>query len=140
MIRSYYITLYIEIERITEMKKRRLTAMLLCLCMTASTLTPVLANEESADTEISLLTESPTEEIGGEFGDGLRWDFDADTGLLTISGTGTMPRNWNDAFDAPWYSYASQIKNLVIEEGVSSIAPYAFAESYNTLTTAEAVL
>lgn len=119
------------------MKKRRLTAMLLCLCMTASTITPVLANEESADTEISLLTESPTEEIGGEFGDGLRWDFDADTGLLTISGTGTMPRNWNDAFDAPWYSYASQIKNLVIEEGVSSIAPYAFAEFYNAITTVE---
>ncbi|GHT73869.1 hypothetical protein FACS189456_4770 [Bacteroidia bacterium] len=44
---------------------------------------------------------------------------------LTISGTGAMA-DYN--YDAPWYSYRTSIKTLVISEGVTSIGHSAFVD------------
>lgn len=46
-------------------------------------------------------------------------------GVLTISGNGDMPNyDWNSA---PWYSLRSEIKEVVIFQGVTSIGNYAFS-------------
>lgn len=53
------------------------------------------------------------------------WDFDSDTGTLTISGTGDM-KNYNAGVSKPWDDYKSQISKIVIENGVTSIGTRAF--------------
>ena len=52
----------------------------------------------------------------------LTWNLNG--GTLTISGSGAMP-NYSGT-SAPWYSYSSSIKSVVIENGVTSIGSYAF--------------
>ena len=64
----------------------------------------------------------------GTCGNNLTWMLDAETAVLTISGTGTM----ND-FDprrnpVPWGNYTSIIKTVIINDGVTSIGGEAFAE------------
>ena len=49
----------------------------------------------------------------------------SDDGTLTISGTGVMPNYYNGS-DAPWYFQRGVIKNVVIENGVTSIGERAF--------------
>ena len=59
----------------------------------------------------------------------------SDDGTLIISGTGAMPYYSYDystsSTNVPWYSKRLTIKNVVIEEGVTSIANYAFYECSN---------
>lgn len=63
----------------------------------------------------------------GQCGDALTWSLDAD-GTLTISGTGDM---WDfitiyGTNYGPWASVISQIKQIVVEPGVTSIGKNAF--------------
>lgn len=61
-------------------------------------------------------------------GDNLTWLFLGETNTLTITGTGAM-KNYNTNADlVPWYDQiaASQIRNVVISDGVTSIGDYAF--------------
>lgn len=55
----------------------------------------------------------------------ISWSFDTETGVLTISGEGAMT-DYSAASETPWYSYAGLIKSVVIEEGVTTVADYAF--------------
>lgn len=68
-------------------------------------------------TETELQTEPlPT---SGTCGENLTWEFDEESGKLTISGTGEM------SFDAaPWG--ALSLQSVEIQEGVTNIADYAF--------------
>ena len=59
----------------------------------------------------------------GSCGENLTWTLD-DAGLLTISGTGAMT-DWNSQ-GAPWYSRRENIKEILIEKGVTSIGTDAF--------------
>lgn len=64
----------------------------------------------------------------GASGDNAIWVLD-DSGTLTISGTGEMADysdNTNVASKAPWSNYADDVKNVVVEMGISSIGAYAF--------------
>ena len=54
------------------------------------------------------------------------WDFDEATGTLTISGTGAMANYYSSSSDRPWADKLSDIKSVVIENGVTSIGSYAF--------------
>ena len=63
----------------------------------------------------------------GTCGDNLTWTLDTESGILTISGTGAMT---NYAY-APWYSYRSTIKTVVIKDGVTSIGTHAFENCSN---------
>ena len=70
----------------------------------------------------------------GKCGSNLTWMLDAETGVLTISGMGTM----ND-FDpirtsAPWIAFTSVIRTVIINDGVTSIGDYAF-DSCSRLTS-----
>ncbi len=68
----------------------------------------------------------------GTCGESLFWLLDED-GLLTISGFGDMT-DYASASEAPWYRLRKQIRTVVIEEGVTSVGSYAFANSYLQIT------
>lgn len=59
----------------------------------------------------------------GNCGDNLTWTLDSE-GTLTISGTGTID-------DAPWKSVSDDVKQVVIENGVSGIGESAFSNCEN---------
>ena len=92
--------------------KKKLIAWLLVICMAISLL-PAAALADTAATS-------------GKCGDNVTWTL-SDDGTLTISGKGKMYESlycfWEDLnmLEAP-------ITNIVIENGVTSIADYAFAE------------
>ena len=71
----------------------------------------------------------------GSCGDNLTWTYDVATGTLTISGTGDMYDfeyfSHFDEADNPWWTYSSKIKNIVIENYVTSIGEYAFYRCEN---------
>lgn len=69
-------------------------------------------------------------EISGACGDNLTWTFLEETKTLTISGTGDM-WDYRDSYftsniTTPWSAYIQDIKNVVLEDGVSSIGVCAF--------------
>ncbi len=70
----------------------------------------------------------------GTCGDNLNWAL-TDDGTLTVSGTGDM-KNYSSS-NAPWYSYRTRIKAVVVEDGVTSIGNYAFYNSYTNLVSLE---
>ena len=59
----------------------------------------------------------------GQCGDNVYWNFNSDTGLLTISGTGEMYDY--EIGDSPFYDIHT-IKNVVIEDSVTHIGDYTF--------------
>ena len=92
-------------------KMQRLVSTLLVLCLVAAMI-PVTASATTS----------------GTCGDNLTWILSND-GVLTISGKGAMKDNNADGFHdpAPWAAYNSQIKTIVIKNGVTSIGDYAFS-------------
>ena len=60
----------------------------------------------------------------GSCGNGVRYVFDKDTGVLTISGTGAMTDFWA-ATPAPWSSYAASVRAVKLEEGVTTLGNLA---------------
>lgn len=61
----------------------------------------------------------------GKCGPNLRWKFTKSTGTLETSGTGAM--NGYGVDGAPWTSlFFSDIKELVLNNGITSIGDYAF--------------
>lgn len=92
--------------------KKRLLSIFLAACL-IFTLLPISA---FADTTAS-----------GKCGDNLTWTLDSE-GTLTISGTGEMHSNegglWYDA------KFPSRVKNVVVENGVTSIDDSAFCRTY----------
>ncbi len=77
----------------------------------------------------------------GTCGENLTWTFNAETGELTISGTGRM-----DDFDdypnyAPWLTHQLEIKTVTISDGVTTIGENAFpyCTKINSVTIPESV-
>ena len=96
-----------------------------------------IEDEESDEPEVfyaepdNNLETDQSEDIvaSGICGETVEWKLLND-GTLTISGSGQM-----FSFDqgTPWYDYREQILAVVIEDGVTSIGAYAFAECVNLL-------
>lgn len=59
----------------------------------------------------------------------ISWSFDSETGRLTISGNGPMEDMISLEFDPNnhWYNHAENIKEVYIEEGITSISQFAFS-------------
>lgn len=67
------------------------------------------------------------EGVCGEEGGNLTWTLDAN-GVLFITGEGEMYSDWvSDVERAPWdYAAETQIKEIIIDKGVTTISKYAF--------------
>ena len=77
------------------------------------------APDEENEQDAESATASPT---SGTCGENLKWELD--NGTLTISGTGEMCTNYEDV---PWYNSVSNIKKIVIKQGVAGIGDCAFS-------------
>ena len=78
----------------------------------------------------------------GTCGNNLTWNLNAETGVLTISGTGAMEDySYFPSVPAPWNNYRSSIKSVIINDGVTSIGSYAFRDcsSLTSVTIPESV-
>jgi len=74
----------------------------------------------------------PNSIIEGYCGHDMMWNFDFETGALTVSGEGDMYDYW-DITEFPWYGIKDRIKTVEISEGITSISEYAF-ENCNGIT------
>lgn len=92
---------------------KRLTAIVLSLLMLASML-PVFPQAIFADVK------------NGTCGDSMYWSYDTSTGVLTLSGSGTM-YNYDDG-NTPWSEYKTQISSVICQSGVNSIGSKAFMD------------
>ena len=66
----------------------------------------------------------------GAQGGNVTWTLDTSTGALTISGSGNM-YPYESYYDIPWRSYMLDIITVNIQEGVTSISPFAFDDGKN---------
>ena len=74
----------------------------------------------------------------GSCGKNVRWSFDENTCVLTISGQGPMDDFWAGydastygfASNVPWWAYRRLIQKVVVEEGVTSVGDNAFCGDY----------
>lgn len=98
------------------------------LCAAAVGLSGIAA---AAPAELTVFAEEETP-ASGTCGENLTWEFDKETGTLTISGTGEM-----DDFSGgpgPWREFQGAIKIINLSDGVTSISDCAFQECHDDLT------
>ncbi len=90
------------------MKIRRLLTLFLavCLCFTMIAV-PVFAAETS-----------------GSCGSGVNWSYDAQSGTLSITGSGAV-QNYETLTSIPWKTYCPDIKTVEIGEGITRIGNYS---------------
>ena len=69
------------------------------------------------------------QETSGTCGDNLTWEYNPSTSALTITGTGAMDDYTSST--APWNSYKSSIKSVILPEGLTHIGNYAFRKCDN---------
>ena len=92
---------------------RRWTALLLCVGILLSLLPGIRASHLSEEV------------YSGECGD-VQWNFDPETGRLTLICQGYMEEFGRG--EAPWQEWAESITSLVLEGELSGPSPYAFAD------------
>lgn len=93
---------------------------------------PEAAFEENVASEDMETETDPAEEKSGFCGaeeNTVSWSLD-ENGVLEITGQGAM-NEWQNEEEVPWNGYRDQITEVRIEEGVTSIGPYAFADCEN---------
>lgn len=65
----------------------------------------------------------------GKIGENANWSFDSSTGTFTVSGTGSLyPFTFDDdtlEIDSPCDKYYTQVKKIVIEEGITALTSYS---------------
>ena len=70
----------------------------------------------------------------GDINENITWTLD-DEGTLTINGTGEMP-NYTSGNRPPWYLHkynAIKPKKVIIDNGITSIGDYAFADCFSII-------
>ena len=87
-------------------------------------------NTETAqepDENVNDINSTETEKSGfcGTEDSNVNWSLDEE-GTLHITGEGAMA-SWESEADVPWVQYRSQIKEIQIEDGVTSVGAYAFS-------------
>lgn len=92
--------------------KKRILPLLLSLCLLCGALLQLIPDTYAATI--------------GDLSDSISWELDKTTGLLSISGSGSMP-NWTDEGEAPpWYDQRTSIRSLIVSSGITNIGSNAF--------------
>ena len=101
---------------------KKLISILLSVAMVVGVFTtlPIVSALETNDSSVS-------SDNSGTTGD-CTWSFDESTETLTISGNGEMGGGM------PWYDYDSQIKKVIIQDGVTSIGDQSLSGCYNLVS------
>lgn len=73
------------------------------------------------------------EKMNGVCGEHVIWEFEPETGVMRISGSGPMTA-YDRYVAAPWKELRTEIKSIVVEEGVTSISDYSFLKCVNAKT------
>lgn len=79
----------------------------------------------SSSAEMPRITLEELAPTSGSCGEKANWNLDTETGILTISGTGPMS-DYESYSNQPWVGRRSQIKKIVLEEGITRIGDYSF--------------
>ena len=74
--------------------------------------------------------------ISGTCGDGLTWELNTKSGILTVLGSGAM-ENYTRTETAPWFQYCDDIKAAEISSGATNVGAYAF---YNCTALTEVMI
>ena len=121
------------------MKRRRLVSLLLAGSMMVSMVPASAVTAFAAETKnVAVMAEDGDTATSAPCGaesqqNAVQWAFDNTTGVLTISGTGTMA-NYSRTNSAPWKRFANQITKIEIGEQVKGIGNEAF-NNLSNLTT-----
>ena len=105
------------------MKKLLAAVLSAAICLTASALPTSAAPNISEPSTISLKTAIYDNDYCGPEA---RWKLEG--GTLTIYGSGFIS-DWQMASDSPWYERISEIRNVIIEEGITSVGRASFANA-----------
>ena len=73
-----------------------------------------------------LTAHAADEAASGTCGTSVNWSLDK-AGVLTISGSGAM-KDYGSYASTPWYSNRTAIKSVVIQDGITSVGSFCFAE------------
>ena len=68
---------------------------------------------------VHLCAAASADEISGTYNETISWTYNPETGKLTVIGTGDM--SFRSKYDIPWYNYRNNIKNVVVEGGITSL-------------------
>ncbi len=81
---------------------------------------------------LALSVQAGDRPLSGSCGEQLLWQFDPESGALTITGTGAMEDYEHPVFavfaPAPWRDVRHQIRSVSLPEGLTAIGAYAFAD------------
>ncbi len=73
----------------------------------------------------TFVPEDEPEDLPWETYENIKWYFDEETGTLTIAGEGAVPDVWANKY--PWYAFVSEIRYVVIEEGITELPQTAIS-------------
>ena len=92
-------------------------------------------NAQEPDENVNDINSTETEKSGfcGTEDSNVNWSLDEE-GILHITGEGTMA-SWESEADVPWAQYRSEIKEIQIEDGVTSVGAYAFCNCSDVTET-----
>ena len=86
-------------------------------------------SESGVTFELVVETEDRPEDCGVDGGN-LTWDFDEETGTLTITGSGEMADYWDrypwNLYPCPWSELRESIRRIVLPDGLTAIGHGAF--------------
>ena len=99
---------------------KKTLSVLLCLILALGT---VLTGTAKIDGVFGSLLMKAAAETSGKCGENLTWSL-SDSSVLTISGKGQMTDFSEDL--PPWDSYSGSVKQVIIENGVTSVGANAF--------------
>ena len=102
---------------------KQIAKWILALVILALCLPLTVFAEEEASAPRTLVAEADAAS-SGSCGENLTWKFSADTGTLTVSGTGPMEDFSKGG--SPWYDLRADIKTVVLKDGVTTTGNYAF--------------
>jgi hypothetical protein len=104
----------------------------IALAVSMAVLLPLsTVNLTQSNDKLLIASASDSTDLTGKCGDNATWSYNSNTNTLTVSGTGAIYDYDEPYFDQSWFAEAggtdSEVKSIVVEEGITSIGAWAFA-------------